>query len=308
MKTGFDSDNVTMFLAVLDQGSFSAAARALGRVPSAVSMAIAQLEAELDLVLFDRTGREPTATEVAKALEPGARQLAHQLRMLQGHASSLHQGLERRLSMAIAPELLTAAWQAPLAVLAEEFPALEVEILTAPQADALQMLHSGCAQLALVFERTAIDEKEGFQEFSSETLTAVIAPPLLATLGPANKRLRPADLLDLRQVVVVGRNEEQVDPRLLLSRQVWRTDNPQTALSLVQSGLGWAYLPRSLTTPHMGPGSLVDIGFANMSNEVRLWADVVWIKERPLGLGAQRYIELMRSSIQRREPHQPRLP
>ncbi|MBC7699494.1 LysR family transcriptional regulator [Aquabacterium sp.] len=210
------------------------------------------MEAELDLVLFDRTGREPTATEAAKALEPAARQLAHQLRMLQGHALSLHRGLERRLSMAIAPELLTAAWQAPLAVLAQEFPALEVEILT--------------------------------------------APPLLATLGPANKRLRPADLLDLRQVVVVGRDEEQVDPRLLLSRQVWRTDNPQTALSLVQSGLGWAYLPRSLTTPHMGPSTLVDIVFANMSNEVRLWADVVWIKERPLGLGAQRYIELMRQA------------
>ncbi|CAH0352521.1 LysR family transcriptional regulator [Aquabacterium sp. CECT 9606] len=295
MKTGFDSDNVKVFLAVLDQGSFSAAARTLGRVPSAVSMAIAQLEAELDLILFDRTGREPSATAAAKALEPGARQLAHQLRMLQGQALSLHQGLERRLSMAIAPELLTAAWQAPLTVLAREFPALEVEILTAPQADALQMLHSGCVQLALVFERTAIDEKEGFQEFSSETLTAVIAPSLLATLG-ANKRLRPADLLNLRQVVVVGRDEEQVDPRLLLSRQVWRTDNPQTALSLVQSGLGWAYLPRSLTTPHMGPGSLVDIGFANMSNEVRLWADVVWIKERPLGLGAQRYIELMRQA------------
>jgi DNA-binding transcriptional LysR family regulator len=295
MKTGFDSDNVKVFLAVLDQGSFSAAARTLGRVPSAVSMAIAQLEAELDLVLFDRTGREPTATEAAKALEPAARQLAHQLRMLQGHALSLHQGLERRLSMAIAPELLTAAWKAPLTVLAQEFPALEVEILTAPQADALQMLHSGCVQLALVFERTAIDEKEGFQEFSSETLTAVIAPPLLATLG-RDKRLRPADLLDLRQVVVVGRDEEQADPRLLLSRQVWRTDNPQTALSLVQSGLGWGYLPRSLTTPHLGPSTLVEIGFENMSNEVRLWADMVWIKERPLGLGAQRYIELMRQA------------
>jgi len=170
-----------------------------------------------------------------------------------------------------------------------------VGYLTRPQADPCELLHSGCVQLALVFERTAIDEKEGFQEFSSETLTAVIAPGLLATLG-SKKRLRPADLLSLRQVVVVGRDEEQVDPRLLLSRQVWRTDNPQTALSLVQAGLGWGYLPRSLTAPHMGPGALVDIGFANMSNEVRLWADVVWIKERPLGLGAQRYIELMRQA------------
>jgi DNA-binding transcriptional LysR family regulator len=216
--------------------------------------------------------------------------------MLQGQALSLHQGLERRLSMAIAPELLTADWRGPLRALAQAFPALEVEILTAPQADALQMLHSGCVQLALVFERTAIDEKEGFQEIGSETLTAVIAPALLATLDGHEQPLRPADLLDLRQVVVVGRDEEQVDPRLLLSRQVWRTDNPQTALSLVQSGLGWAYLPRSLTAPHMGPDALVEIGFDNMSNELRLWADVVWIKERPLGLGAQRYIELMREA------------
>ena len=67
------SDNVQVFLAVLDHGSFSAAARALGRVPSAVSMAIANLEAELDLPLFDRSGREPQPTAAARSLEPQAR-------------------------------------------------------------------------------------------------------------------------------------------------------------------------------------------------------------------------------------------
>ena len=55
----FSSDSVQLFLAVLDHGSFSAAARALGRVPSAVSMAMGHLEAELDMALFDRRGREP---------------------------------------------------------------------------------------------------------------------------------------------------------------------------------------------------------------------------------------------------------
>lgn len=43
----FNSENLTIFLTVLEKGSFSAAARALHRVPSAVSMAIANLEAEL---------------------------------------------------------------------------------------------------------------------------------------------------------------------------------------------------------------------------------------------------------------------
>ncbi len=56
----FSSDNIELFLAVLDRGSFSAAARALRRVPSAVSMAIANMEAELGFALFDRSHREPT--------------------------------------------------------------------------------------------------------------------------------------------------------------------------------------------------------------------------------------------------------
>ncbi|WP_312807840.1 LysR family transcriptional regulator, partial [Comamonas sp.] len=50
----FDSDTIQTLLAVLDHGSFSAAARALGKVPSAVSMQIAQLEAELQMPLFAR--------------------------------------------------------------------------------------------------------------------------------------------------------------------------------------------------------------------------------------------------------------
>ncbi len=172
----FSSDNVLLFLAVLDHGSFSAAARSLRRVPSAVSMAIAHLEAELDLQLFDRSGREPQPTAAARALEPQARQLALQLRELQAHALALTQGLENRLTLAIAPELLSARWTAPLAQLAAEHPLLDVEVLVTPQADALAMLHTGRAQLALVFERPRLDGREGFREVGNETLVAVVAP------------------------------------------------------------------------------------------------------------------------------------
>src|SRR4051812_13767254 len=111
----FSSDNVAVFLAVLDHGSFSAAARALGRVPSAVSMGISNLEAELDLQLFDRSGGEPQPTDAAHSLEPQARLLASQLKQLQVQALALTQGLESRLTLAIAPELLAAPWSAPLA-------------------------------------------------------------------------------------------------------------------------------------------------------------------------------------------------
>ena len=289
----FSSDNVAIFLAVLDHGSFSAAARALGRVPSAVSMAIAQLEAELDLQLFDRSSREVRPTESARALEAEARQMAAQLRRLQAHALSLHQGLERRLTLAIAPELLSAAWSHPLARLAEEFPSLEVEVLSAPQSDALRMLHDGAAQLALIYERTRVDERESFQELGSEMLVAVISPqhPLAKE---RNGRFRLEDLVDMRQIAIVSRDAREVDERVLISRKLWRTDSHLATLRLVQAGLGWAYLPKRLAAPLLDSGELLGIGFAHMSNQVRLWVDVVWLNDRPLGLGATRLIALMK--------------
>ncbi|MDB5732294.1 MAG: transcriptional regulator, LysR family [Variovorax sp.] len=288
----FSSDSVQVFLAVLDHGSFSAAARSLRRVPSAVSMAIAQLEAELDLPLFDRGGREPRPTAAARSLEPQARLLAAQLRQLQVQALELTHGLESRLTLAIAPELLAAPWSAPLAALAREHPLLEVEVLAAPQADALALLHSGRAQLALVFERPSLDGREGFQEVASETLVAVIAPthPVLVAAGG---RLREQHLTTTRQVVVAGRNLASSDPRFVYARQVWRTDNALAALSLITAGVGWGWLPRNFARPHVETGALVEIAFENLSNGLDLWVDVVWSRERPLGLGAQRFVALM---------------
>ncbi len=291
----FNSDNVRVFLAVLDSGSFSAAARALGKVPSAVSMTISQLEAELDLLLFDRRTRDPRPTDVARALEPQARQLASQLRQLQAHAQELHQGLEKRLTLAIAPELLSVPWSRPLARLADEFPSLDVEVLSAPQAAALRMLHAGEAQLALVFERPGTDERESFQELGHETLVAVMSPDHPEARARQDQLSLKA-LLDIRQIAVASRDAQGADPRVLVARKIWRTDSHLATLSLVQAGLGWAYLPQRLVQPLVNSRHLVEIRFGNMSNQLRLWVDVVWQNDQPLGLGAKRFIELMREA------------
>lgn len=290
----FSSDGVEVFLAVIDHGSFSAAARALRRVPSAVSMAIAHLEAELDLQLFDRKGREPRPTAAARSLEPQARALAAQLRQLDAQALALTQGLEERLTLAIAPELLAAPWSGALAELAHEYPLLQVEVLAAPQADALALLHSGRAQLALVFERPSLDGREGFQEVGSDTMVAVMAPghPVLAA-APGG-RLREEHLIATRQIVVAGRDlVATMDPRSVFARHLWRTDNALAALSLITAGVGWGWLPRNFVRPHVAAGALVEIPLENLSNGLNLWVDVVWSRERPLGLGAQRFVALI---------------
>lgn len=287
----FTSDTVRLFLAVLDAGSFSGAARLLGRVPSAVSMAIAGLEAELDLKLFDRGGRALVPTAAARALEPQARAIASQMRRLEAHALALHAGLERRLGIAIAAELLLVPWSAPLARLGEEFPALEIEIVSGPQDDMMRRLHGGEVQLALVFERTRLDDREAFQEFSQELLVIVAAPDHPLVTGAAPPRM--ADLVLSRQVAVIGPDRSIADPRLLLSRDVWRTDSHLSTLLLVEQGLGWAFLPQALVRPAIADGRLVKVAFRDISNELRLWVNVVWRADRPLGMGARRFLDLI---------------
>lgn len=292
----FTSETVRVFLAVLDSGSFSAAARQLRRVPSAISMTISQLEAELDIQLFDRSAREAIPTTAARALEPKARRVQRELRELQTQALQLHQGLEKRLTLAVAPELLSAAWNGPLATLAQEFPTLEVAVRSEPQADALRLLHEGTVQIALVFERPATDERERFHEFGSERLVAVVGPDYLAQRAAGGPILEE-QLMNMRQIVVGSDDVSGSDPRMVRSRQIWLTDSHLATLSLVQAGLGWAWLPRTLIQPLIAAGSLVEIAFENMSNELWLWVDMVWVKDRPLGLGAQRYIALMRDGL-----------
>ncbi|MFN3730964.1 LysR family transcriptional regulator [Comamonas testosteroni] len=298
----FSADQVPLFLAVLDAGSFSAAARKLGRVPSAVSMAIAQLEAELDLQLFERSGREPVPSAAARALEPQARLLAEQLQLLNWQAQALHAGLEERLTLAIAPELLATHWSEPLSRLVHEFPALPIEVLAAPQADALELLHAGRAHLALVFERPAMDGREGFQEMGRETLVAVMSPqfePWLQALAEHGQgrttlpQLTVEQLAATRQVLVASRDPQQTDPRFVFARQLWRTDSHQAALSLIGAGLAWGWLPKGLVESHIDSGALMEIPVLNISNGTTLFVDWVWSKERPQGLATRRFVELM---------------
>lgn len=299
----FSADQVPLFLAVLDAGSFSAAARKLGRVPSAVSMAIAQLEAELDLQLFDRSGREPVPSAAARALEPQARLLAEQLQLLNWQAQALHAGLEERLTLAIAPELLATHWSEPLNRLVREFPALPIEVLAAPQADALELLHAGRAHLALVFERPAIDGREGFQEMGRETLVAVMSPQFelwkqALAEHEQGRTTRPQltveQLAATRQVLVASRDPQQTDPRFVFARQLWRTDSHQAALSLISAGLAWGWLPKGLVESHIGSGALMEIPVLNISNGTTLFVDWVWSKERAQGLAARRFVQLLR--------------
>ena len=63
MLDGVSMDQLRTFIAAADEGSFSAAGRKLRRAQSVVSQTLANLEAQINVPLFDRSGRYPRLTE-----------------------------------------------------------------------------------------------------------------------------------------------------------------------------------------------------------------------------------------------------
>ncbi|KJH74705.1 LysR family transcriptional regulator [Pseudomonas sp. ES3-33] len=286
----FNSDSIELFLAVIERGSFSAAARSLGRVPSAVSMGIANLEAELGYLLFDRSHREPVPTAMAAALVPHARLIAEQLKQLQVHAIELSLGLESKLSIAVVADLDKHSVLAAIKVIARRFPLLDIELLTAAQDDVLAMLHSGRVSVCLAFAGLSMNVLERFQFVGSERMIATLSADYPLVPG---QDLFLEDLVHLRQIIVASRDLPISDTRPLLGESHWRTDTLAMALDMVEAGLGWGNFPQSVVQPLLDAGRLQRLNFRNIENGLVLPVHAVWLKSQPLQKGALAFVELM---------------
>ena len=69
-------DQIQLFLAVIDEGSFSRVSKTLNRAQSVVTYGVQKLEAQIGLSLFDRSSYRPGLTEAGHALLPRARRMA----------------------------------------------------------------------------------------------------------------------------------------------------------------------------------------------------------------------------------------
>ena len=289
----FSSDNIQLFLAVLDRGSFSAAARVLQRVPSAVSMAIGNLEAELGYPLFERGAREARPTAQARALEPHARLIAEQLGLLQAHALELSQGLESRLAIAVVPNIDQRRVLSAIATLSERYPLLDIELLAAPQEEALHLLDSGRVNLCMAFAGLQVDPRRSFQHIAVESLVATLAPHHPALRSGRLHNLE--DLFDVRQILVCSRDLPLSDPRSLISAPHWRCNSLDLAMQIVEAGLGWGDFPLTRAAPLFAAGRLVRLDFRNTQNALELPVRVFWLKQQPLGQAARILVELLAS-------------
>ena len=90
-----------MMDAIARSGSFAAAARELGKVPSALTYNVRQLEDALDVLLFDRRSRQATLTAAGQELLDEGRRLLDQIDAVANRVKRVACGWETQLTVAV---------------------------------------------------------------------------------------------------------------------------------------------------------------------------------------------------------------
>ena len=92
-------DQLRVFIAAAEEGSFSAAGRRLRRAQSLVSQTVSDLEGQLNVKLFDRTKKYPRLTAAGQALLHEANAVVGRMQGLKARARTMAEGVEPELAV-----------------------------------------------------------------------------------------------------------------------------------------------------------------------------------------------------------------
>lgn len=240
MLDGLTLDQMRIFVAVAETGSFRAAAARLSRVQSAVSHGIGNLEAQLGLSLFDRSGHRPVLTPEGRSLLADARAVLFKVDSMRARARGLGEGVELGLAIALDPQFPLALAAAALKELHGAYPSVSIRIQTAPLGEAIAALRERRCQLAVTsFEMPDPHiEREALVMLSRIAVVAPMHP--LGGSSMSDAPITASDLADHIQIVAQDPTPltEGVDYGVL-SPGTWRVSDNATKHALILAGLGW---------------------------------------------------------------------
>lgn len=282
-------DQLEAFVTAVEQGSFSAAARKLRKAQSAISNAIANLEIESGVELFDRSRRTPVLTEHGEALLKSARAVLHSQQDFVARASSLTAGTEIQLCMAIEQSVSTSAVLPLLIEFEKRYPYIEFELLDPGPNDVADLIRQGRADIGLMMEQEHYPQGFKFRGIGHARVIPVCsADHPLARLGPVSH----GDLRGYRQLVTRSLNrDDDAYIQQIVSPKVWYAESPRAVAELVGAGLGWSLLHEAVVEEELARGSLIKLELAYQQVAALQGVDVVWTEKRALGPAGQWLLE-----------------
>jgi molybdate transport repressor ModE-like protein len=264
-------DALALLQAVAQAGSFAAAARELGLVPSAVTYRIRQMEDALDVLLFDRSSRQARLTAAGNELLCAGTQLLQEIDAVAHRVKRVATGWETEFTVAVDGTISFST----VLELAEAFyalaPTTRLRLRDETLSGTLDAVLGGRADLALGVVLEA-GTAAGLQTRPLGDLDFVyaIAPhhPLAAVAEP----IRDAELMRHRAIAVGDSTQRGggLTQGLLPGQDVLTLPTMRTKLEAQLRGLGGGFLPEPMARPYLESGRLVARRLEQPSRTVHL--------------------------------------
>jgi DNA-binding transcriptional LysR family regulator len=251
-------DALRMLLRIAESGSFAAAARASGVVPSALTYRVRQIEDALDVLLFDRSSRQARLTEAGREMIRESGRLLDDIDAVANRVKRVATGWEPQFTIAvdniINPSTVLDLCEAFFAL----NPPTRLRIRAETLSGTLEALTSGLADLALgvVAEGGAVAGLQ-MKPLGIQRFVFAIAPH-----HPLAKAAEPLSDQVIRQHRVVAAADSVqrgsgLTFNLLSGQDVFTVTSLQEKLEAQLRGLGCGFLPEGLAYPYIASGQLI---------------------------------------------------
>ncbi|WP_107760003.1 LysR family transcriptional regulator [Dickeya sp. Secpp 1600] len=293
MLDGVSLDQLRTFIAAVDEGSFSAAARRLRRAQSAISELVRGLEEQLDVTLFDRSGRYPRLTPAGTALLSNARNIVAGVDAMKSRAKGMAAGLEPELTVVVDVffpiDVLTDAAKA----FREQFPDVPLRVYVEALGAAYQPVLDRHASVGIVGFLPVTPPGIVTEPLAHIAFAMVAAAdhPLAALQGPIPRQ----ELANHVQLVLTDRSEHSKGREFgVMSPKTWRLADLFAKHAFLLNGLGWGGMPMHTIQSDLESGRLVKLIIEDEPvNEPSMLMSAVYRIDNPPGPAGRWLIERM---------------
>ena len=288
-------DQLRVFVAAAETGSFSAAGRKLRRAQSLVSQTVANLEAQLEVRLFDRTKKYPQLTGEGQALLVEAKAVLDRMDGLKARARTMAEGLEPELSAVIDVMYPMPALTRAVGFFRQTYPRTPLLLYVEALGAVVQHVQDGRCRIGVIGTLPLVPENMQSEPLIEVPMTTVVAPhhPLAKIRGVVPKSI----LTEHVQLILTDRSTLSEGRSFgVLSPLTWRLADLGAKLEFLRAGFGWGHMPLPAIEDHLARKDLVRIRVESVPADARMPMHAVYRKDAPPGPAGRAFIQQLKGS------------
>jgi DNA-binding transcriptional LysR family regulator len=291
---GVSLDQLRAFIAAVEEGSFSAGARRLRRAQSAVSELVSNLEAQIGVVLFDRSERYPKLTPAGVLLVADARSVVANVDLLKARAKGISAGLESELSAVVDVLFPIEAIAESAREFRDQFPRTPLRLYVEALGGAYKPVLDGRCSLGVVGSLPDVPDSMTLERLQGVEMIMVAARehPLATLQGVVPK----TELAKHVQLVLTDRSDLTAGREFgVMSPLTWRLGDLFAKHAFLLKGLGWGGMPLHAVKRDLLEGRLVKLSIEDLAEEgLILPMSAVYLTAKPPGPAGRWLIERLR--------------